>query len=97
MNNGTSEYRYMLEMFIGDECLICGSKEKLYFHEIHDVRHPTTFKYYIAHLKDFIPLCSRHHQKMHSILYRLEHYPESTKSLRIISLIAEAISVKSCD
>lgn len=57
---------------IGIKCLICGSTDRLCFHEIHGKPHlnkkdstQAELRYYIEHYKDFISLCQKHHSLIH--------------------------------
>lgn len=63
----------ILLMVIGDRCAICGSTKKIHFHEIHGKKHETSFKYYIEHVKDFIPLCTKHHGKIHTHYFHISY------------------------
>lgn len=53
---------------IGDKCLICGSTERLCFHEIHGLNHnkDTEPYYYLKHPENFITLCYYHHKFIHA-------------------------------
>jgi hypothetical protein len=61
------KYKTILLKLIGDKCVICGSTEHLFFHEIHGVPHRLTIKYYREHYQDFITLCYKHHRIIHII------------------------------
>lgn len=52
---------------IGSICVVCGSSEKICFHEIHGKRHEKDLSYVKNNSKDFIPLCSNHHNVLHMI------------------------------
>lgn len=57
---------------IGSKCVICGSSERIVFHEIHGIPHLNNkdstraeLRYYIEHFQDFISLCQKHHTLIH--------------------------------
>ena len=61
--------RLELEKLIGNRCILCGSTNRIHFHEIHGKKHPRTtegaLKYYTEHKNDFVPLCMKHHSVLH--------------------------------
>ena len=57
--------RTFLKQLIGNRCILCGSKKRLTFHEIHGKKHPLCSSYYRNHKEDFVSLCQRHHVTLH--------------------------------
>lgn len=59
--------RAIAEAIIGSECIICGEDKRVEFHEVDNEIHPYTGNsiYYLNHTSDFIPLCSKHHRRIH--------------------------------
>ena len=75
-------YRQKMIELIGDRCIICGSTEKLCFHEKYFRPHEhESVVYIIKHYKDFLPVCSRHHWLIH----RLKECTEEERK-KILSL-----------
>lgn len=57
---------------IGRKCVVCGSTDRINFHEIHGKDHSKNsnwqdFKYYKEHPEDFVPLCYKHHKSLHAL------------------------------
>jgi len=53
---------------IGFKCVICETEKSIEFHEIHGKKHPIGFvglRYTLNHIKDFVPLCTKHHMAVH--------------------------------
>jgi len=53
---------------IGDKCLICGSKKRLFLHEVYGKKHPSDYSYILSHAKDFVPLCYKCHMSVHWLM-----------------------------
>ena len=60
-------HRLIALMLIGDSCLFCDSTKNVEFHEIYGRKHSWD-TYYLEHPTDFIPLCKRHHKRIHKNL-----------------------------
>lgn len=57
--------REILLHIIGKSCILCNSKEKLLFHEIHGQKHPDDLTYILKHHENFVTLCKRCHLGFH--------------------------------
>lgn len=55
----------LVQKLLGSECLICGSEEKIKYHEISGKAHQVTWSYILKHLQDFAPLCWDCHGFLH--------------------------------
>lgn len=81
--------RLECEKKIGNKCIICGSQEKLSFHEINGKPHYTNRKdsqdkYYLENYQDFVPLCQKHHRFIHFLAKSLSSEAELDKSVELI-------------
>jgi len=81
--------RVEIEKKIGNRCVICGSQEKLSFHEINGKPHYNSHKdsqekYYLDNWQDFIPLCQKHHRFIHFLAKTLHSEAELEKAIEII-------------
>ena len=65
------ELKEKAKELIGNECLVCGKKEHLVFHQKHGKPHnrfgKSGLKYYVENHKDFITLCLIHHRLIHEL------------------------------
>lgn len=63
------EMRERIRNLLGNQCEICHSKGKIIYHEIHGKPHPygglTFYRYILANIKDFKPLCITCHRRIH--------------------------------
>lgn len=63
-----------LDIRLGKICKICSrERQRIYRHEIHGKSHSGDPRYILAHIEDFIPLCSTCHQRLHWAMKYL-HY-----------------------
>jgi len=82
--------REELFSLIGRKCIVCGTEEKLHFHEVHGKDHQQSnpfkdYKYIETHYKDFIPLCNKHHFIIHGLV---EHC-DLDKLVKLVNLLRE--------
>jgi predicted HNH restriction endonuclease len=75
--------REQIFMIIGKQCVICGKfPKRISIHEIHGKPHSTTdFKYILAHIQDFVPMCNSCHVTLHRIFNRIEKFMIYLKKL----------------
>lgn len=54
---------------IGDKCIVCGSSQKIRFHEIHGKEHHdySRYGYVLSHIEDFVPMCRDCHRALHQL------------------------------
>lgn len=79
------KWRQIVYSLIGNSCFLCGSRDKIEFHEKNFRKHPNSLKYIAEHSEDFVPLCKRHHEAIHrlhsisldEILYLLKYNKEN--------------------
>ena len=57
-----------VNQILGIECVICGSTEKLFYHEIHGKPHTNTMSYILKHIEDFTRLCQKCHINLHHLV-----------------------------
>lgn len=87
--------RLEIEKKIGNKCIICGSHEKLSFHEINGKPHYTNQKasqdkYYLDNWKDFVPLCQKHHRFITFLAKSLSSEAELDKAVELIKKLMSA-------
>jgi hypothetical protein len=84
---GYEEQKNLLLGLIGKSCLICNSRSKLTFHEIHGKKHEETHLFVLIHKEDFVTLCKRCHLSLHL---------SSADNLDMFLQLREKINGKQC-
>lgn len=68
-NRERRRYRKEVAKILGKVCVICKGKwkysKRIEYHEIYGRKHPTTGKYILKHIEDFVPLCGHCHKHVH--------------------------------
>ena len=83
------EIRLESKKKIGNKCIICGSHERLSFHEINGKphyidNHYANEKYYLENWQDFVPLCLKHHSYITRFAKSLHSEVELDKAVELI-------------
>jgi len=62
--------RKQLLKLLGRKCVLCGSRKKIRFHEIHGKKHSLHSKDILKHIEDFTPICFDCHRLFHTLIKR---------------------------
>lgn len=87
-NRNFRKKRYVkARKLIGDTCIICGSKDKIKFHEIYGKSHYgyETSCYILNHKEDFIPLCRDCHRAIHQLAGKQIKLKKLLELLRLLN------------
>lgn len=53
--------------FLGSNCIFCGSKKRVCYHQIYGKRHIDNKYYILRHKENFVPLCFNCHTSLHRL------------------------------